>query len=65
MRRYTERCEQAIRDNHAQNMVDNTSQIARLSNRVLMAAKNEADNSEEPVFVSRVNNAASKLQSCK
>lgn len=64
MRRYTERCEEAIRDNHPQAMVDNTSQIARLGNRVLMAAKNEADNSEDPVFVGRVNSAASKLQGC-
>jgi vinculin len=44
-------------------MVDNTSQIARLGNRVLMAAKNEADNSEEPAFVARVNNAAQQLHS--
>ncbi len=63
MRRYTERCEGAIRDNLPQAMVDNTSQIARLGNRVLMAAKNEADNSEEPAFVARVNNAAQQLHS--
>uniref|UniRef100_A0A915CX63 Vinculin n=1 Tax=Ditylenchus dipsaci TaxID=166011 RepID=A0A915CX63_9BILA len=63
MRRYTNKCEDAIHDNHAQHMVDNTSQIARLGNRVLMAAKNEADNSEEPSFVQRLNNAASQLHS--
>lgn len=65
MRRYTGRCEDAIRDNQAQHMVDNTSQIARLGNRVLMAAKNEADNSEEPSFVQRVNQAASQLHTGK
>ena len=65
MRRYTNRCEDAIRDNQSQSMVDNTSQIARLGNRVLMAAKNEADNSEEPSFVQRVNQAASQLHSGK
>lgn len=63
MRRYTDRCEGAIRETQAQSMVDNTSQIARLGNRVLMAAKNEADNSEEPAFVQRVNTAASQLHS--
>uniref|UniRef100_A0A183UTC6 Vinculin n=1 Tax=Toxocara canis TaxID=6265 RepID=A0A183UTC6_TOXCA len=63
MRRYTGRCEDAIRNNEPQHMVDNTSQIARLGNRVLMSAKNEADNSEEPAFVQRVNNAAQQLHS--
>ncbi|VDK50954.1 unnamed protein product [Anisakis simplex] len=63
MRRYTNNCENAIQANEPQNMVDNTSQIARLGNRVLMTAKNEADNSEEPNFVDRVNNAAQQLHS--
>lgn len=43
-------------------MVDNTSHIARLSNRVLMAAKGEAENSEDPTFVKKINNAAGRLQ---
>lgn len=38
-------------------------QIARLGNRVVMTARNEADNSEEPSFVQRVNNAANQLHS--
>jgi hypothetical protein len=42
-----------------------TGQIARLGNRVLMAAKNEADNSEDPSFVRRVNDAAGSLHSCE
>ncbi|CAD6191355.1 unnamed protein product [Caenorhabditis auriculariae] len=63
MRRYTNHCESAIGSSDAQGMVDNTSQIARLGNRVLMTAKNEADNSEEPAFVDRVNTAASQLHS--
>lgn len=63
MRRYTNKCEDAIHNNQAQQMVDNTSQIARLGNRVLMAAKNEAENSEEPSFVQRVNTAATQLHS--
>lgn len=63
MRRYTNKCEDAIHNDQPQQMVDNTSQIARLGNRVLMTAKNEADNSEEPSFVQRVNTAASQLHS--
>ena len=46
-------------------MVDNTSAIARLANRVLMVAKQEAENSEDPTFVAKVNLAANNLQSCK
>lgn len=63
MRKHTNYCEDAIHGNQPQQMVENTSQIARLGNRVLMAAKNEADNSEEPSFVQRVNTAASQLHS--
>ena len=63
MRRYTNKCEDAIAVCEPQSMVDHTSQVARLANRVLMSAKNEADNSEEPQFISRVNNAASELHS--
>jgi len=63
MRRYTDKCEEAVRDADAQKMVDNTSSIARSANRVLMVAKNEADNSEDPPFVSRINRAGERLQS--
>jgi len=63
MRKHTTHCEDSIQSNQPQQMVENTSQIARLGNRVLMAAKNEADNSEEPSFVQRVNSAASQLHS--
>lgn len=44
-------------------MVDNASCIARLANRVLMVAKQESDNSEDPHFIGRVNRAADELQS--
>lgn len=46
-------------------MVDNTSAIARLANRVLMVAKQESDNSEDPEFIARVNRAADELQRSK
>uniref|UniRef100_A0A183BPH3 Vinculin n=1 Tax=Globodera pallida TaxID=36090 RepID=A0A183BPH3_GLOPA len=63
MRRYTNRCEDAIVENYPQKMVDNTSQIARLGNRVVMTARNEAENSEEPAFQQRVDGAATQLHS--
>ncbi|PIO57811.1 hypothetical protein TELCIR_20769, partial [Teladorsagia circumcincta] len=37
--------------------------IARLGNRVLMTAQNEADNSEEPAYCDRVNTAANQVRS--
>lgn len=62
MRRCTAECEDAIGRKEAQSLVDGTSQIARLANRVLMVAKQEADNSEDPAFINRVNEAADALQ---
>lgn len=55
-------CEEAIRKNQPQKMVDNTASIARLANRVLMVAKQESDNSEDPQFIARVNNASDQVQ---
>lgn len=63
MKKYTGRCEDAISNNQPQQMVDNTSHIARLGNRVLMTAENEMNNSEEPSFAQRIKNAASQLRS--
>lgn len=61
MQKHTFLCEDAIRNKHNQKMVDNTSSIARLANRVLSVAKQEADNSEDPNFISNLNNASDKL----
>jgi len=55
-------CEEAIRKNQPQKMVDNTASIARLANRVLMVAKQESDNSEDPQFIARVNSASDQVQ---
>uniref|UniRef100_T1JBN5 Vinculin n=1 Tax=Strigamia maritima TaxID=126957 RepID=T1JBN5_STRMM len=54
IRRHTNLCEDAIASKVPQKMVDNTSSIARLANRVLMVAKQESDNSEDPYFIDRV-----------
>ncbi|KAG8199192.1 hypothetical protein JTE90_016019 [Oedothorax gibbosus] len=61
--KYTKACEDAIINRAPEKMVDNTSSIARLANRVLMVAKQESENSEDPYFVERVNQAADLLQS--
>ncbi|UYV82651.1 VCL [Cordylochernes scorpioides] len=59
---HTNLCEDAISHRQPPQMVDNTAAIARLANRVLMVARQEADNSEDPLFVNRVNMAAARLQ---
>lgn len=62
MQKYTFLCEDAIRNKQPQKMVDNTSNIARLVNRVLLVAKQEADNSEDPEFIAKLNAATNKLE---
>jgi vinculin len=46
----------------APGVVNNTSSIARRANRVLQVAQQEADNSEEPKFVDRVNSSIRQLR---
>ncbi|XP_055386450.1 vinculin [Condylostylus longicornis] len=62
MKKYTVLCEDAIANKQPQKMVDNTSNIARLVNRVLLVAKQEADNSEDPHFTAKLNAAANRLE---
>lgn len=62
MQMYAKLCEDAIVGKQPQKMVDNTSNIARLINRVLLVAKQEADNSEDPVFTQNLNAAANRLE---
>lgn len=64
MQKYTFLCEEAIDQRNAQKMVDNTSNIARLVNRVLLVAKQEADNSEDGEFIERLMRSAGKLEQC-
>lgn len=65
MKKHTFLCEEAIKNKQPQKMVDNTSAIARLANRVLLVAKQESDNSEDPTFIDEVNRASDALQNCK
>ncbi|XP_035701560.1 vinculin isoform X3 [Folsomia candida] len=63
IKKHTVLCEDAIRSKQPPKMVDNTSSIARLANRVLMVARQEADNSEDANFIRNVSHAADQLQS--
>lgn len=65
MKKHTFLCEEAIKNKQPQKMVDNTSAIARLANRVLLVAKQECDNSEDPLFIEEVSRASDALQNCK
>nr|CAI5848899.1 unnamed protein product [Callosobruchus analis] len=62
MKKHTFLCEEAIKNRQPQKMVDNTSAIARLANRVLLVAKQESDNSEDPHFIDTLNRASDGLQ---
>lgn len=62
IQKYTFLCEEAIRNKQPQKMVDNTSNIARIVNRVLLVAKQEADNSEDPEYIAHLNAATNKLE---
>lgn len=63
MRKHALMCEDAIAKNDPNKMVDHTTAIARLANRVLQVAKQEADNSEDPSFIASISRAADQLQS--
>ncbi|XP_012235388.1 vinculin isoform X2 [Linepithema humile] len=62
MQKHSFLCEEAIAKALPQKMVDNTASIARLANRVILVAKQESDNSEDPAFIQRVNHATDVLQ---
>ena len=58
-------CEDAVKAGQAVRMVENTSALARLTNRLLQVAKQEADNSEDKAYSSQVNGAVEELQKRK
>lgn len=55
-------CEDAIAAGDAEGMVEHTTLAARLANRVLQVARQEAENSEDPAFIASVNKSADLLQ---
>ncbi|XP_013174652.1 PREDICTED: vinculin-like [Papilio xuthus] len=62
MQKHTYLCEDAIRNNDAQKMVDNTSAIARLANRVLLVGGAECENTEDREFGRALAAAQQRLQ---
>ncbi|XP_035456928.2 vinculin [Spodoptera frugiperda] len=62
MQKHTYLCEDAIRNNDSQKMVDNTSAIARLANRVLLVGGAERDNTEDAQFARSLAGAQQRLQ---
>ncbi|CAH0731450.1 unnamed protein product, partial [Brenthis ino] len=62
MQKHTYLCEDAIRNNDSQKMVDNTSAIARLANRVLLVGGAERDNTEDGEFAAALAEAHARLQ---
>ncbi len=63
MQDHTDHCEDAIRQGNAIKLVEHTSALARLGNRVLQVGRQEAENSEDPRFLSSLNYAADQLHS--
>ncbi|KAH9628216.1 hypothetical protein HF086_003048 [Spodoptera exigua] len=62
MQKHTYLCEDAIRNNDSQKMVDNTSAIARLANRVLLVGGAERENTEDASFARSLGAAQQRLQ---
>ncbi|XP_059099435.1 vinculin-like isoform X3 [Tigriopus californicus] len=58
----TAKCEDAVRSGQALKMVENTSALARMTNRVIQVAKQEAENSEDPRYISELHISAEQLQ---
>ena len=55
--------EDAIRQGNAIKLVEHASALARLGNRVLQVGRQEAENSEDPRFISSLNYSADQLHS--
>ncbi|XP_050357286.1 vinculin isoform X2 [Nymphalis io] len=62
MQKHTYLCEDAIRNDDSQKMVDNTSAIARLANRVLLVGGAERDNTDDGDFAGALGAAHARLQ---
>ncbi|KAJ8298696.1 hypothetical protein KUTeg_022756 [Tegillarca granosa] len=60
--RDTDRVEDGIRANDPPTIGANVSNIARRANRILQVAQGEVENSEDPAFVDRVNDATEGLR---
>jgi hypothetical protein len=62
---YLAYCEDAVKSNNPIKLVENTSSLIRLANRVLQVAKQELENSEDPNFMALLNNTTQDLHAGK
>lgn len=65
MQEHAGHCEDAIRQGNAIKLVEHASALARMANRALQVARQEAENSEDPRFISALNYSADQLHSSK
>ena len=63
MQDHADHGEDAIRQGNAIKLVEHASALARLGNRVLQVGRQEAENSEDPRFISSLNYSADQLHS--
>lgn len=65
VRQRSDACEAAVNGANAVGLIENTSAVARLANRMIQVTKQEAENSEDSAFIAALIPAADKLQECK
>lgn len=58
-------CDAALMEKNPVKLVENTSALARLANRVLQVAKQECDNSEDPSYIQKLVLATETMQNGK
>lgn len=63
--RDTDQIEDSVDQHCPTSVVNGTTSIALRANRVLQVAMRETENSEDPVYVERVNEAVQRLRSSK
>ncbi len=65
VKRRSENCDEAVREGDAVKLIENTSAVARLCNRIIQVTKQEAENSEDGSFSEALNPVAERLQEGK
>ena len=65
IRRRRDFCAAAVSGGNAVGLIEGTSAVARLANRIIQVTRQEADNSEDPKYISVLNISAGQLQTRK
>lgn len=63
MEKTTGQCEEGVKCRDPIMIVDNAANVAKLCDRVLMIAKKEASNSEDPVYTARIQSSIGQIES--